>query len=35
MNVQNIQELEEEFSELKDSKGLTQTKAIIDAISAL
>ncbi len=35
MNIQNIEDLVAEFSGLKDSKGLTQTKAIIDALSAL
>ncbi len=35
MNIQNLEELVGEFSELKDSKGLTQTKAIIDALSSL
>lgn len=35
MNIQNIDDLVAEFWELKDSKGLTQTKAIIDALSAL
>jgi hypothetical protein len=35
MNIKNIQDLVAEFPKLKDSKGLIQTKAIIDALSAL
>jgi hypothetical protein len=35
MNIKNIQDLVAEFKELKDSKGLIQTKTIIDALSAL